>query len=459
LLVGLHVRDDRFARQILHRLDTGNEGSAPELTLLLEPAQVLEGRVTCADTGRPAAHARLTVHGETRKPNEPTFQHGQVHARADADGRFRVLSYHGNNLGVRVYPAGGTPYLAVTKDLAWPRGAVRQRLDLALPRGVLVRGRVVEEGPGRPVAGATITFWPQRTDNPHYRDDVIAGLWGEIKSGPDGAFRIAVLPGPGCLIAQGGTPDYLQRRVHYDAGSGTVTDAPIVRKGVLFPTQSPWFVNGLAALDLKPEAEPAEVKIVLRRGVTVTGRLVGPDGKPVAEARMLCRLPVASLGLGQLDPAVVCDGRFELPGCDAGTTYPVYFLDARNRRGAVALLSAKQAGAGPVTVRLEPCGSAAVRFVDAKGKPLSNYRLNPYDLHMLVQPGSADGKGVAEEVALESVDPRHYHGELTADAEGRLTLPALIPGATYRLAAGGRPAEFTAEAGKSLSLRDVTASR
>jgi hypothetical protein len=64
-------------------------------------------------------------------------------------------------------------------------------------------------------------------------------------------------------------------------------------------------------------------------------------------------------------------GAFDLPGCDPDRAVPVYFLDVENQLGAVVELSGKQAGE-PVTVRLAPCGTATVRFVDGDGRPLAN---------------------------------------------------------------------------------------
>src|SRR6202022_81320 len=122
--------------------------------------------------------------------------------------------------------------------------------------------------------------------------------------------------------------------------------------------------HGFAALDLKSAAKPPGLTVKLRRGVTIKGRLVGPDGKPVAEAEMLCRVIARS----NTFRAVVRNGRFELHGCDPQETYPVLFLDARHRLGAAVKLSAKHAAGDPVTVRLTPCGSARLRFVDAQGQ-------------------------------------------------------------------------------------------
>jgi hypothetical protein len=146
---------------------------------------------------------------------------------------------------------------------------------------------------------------------------------------------------------------------------------------------------------------------------------------------------------------LVRDGVFELRGCDAEVTYPVYFLDAKNKLGATAHLSAKEAAGKEVTVRLEPCGSAVVRFVDKQGKPRKGFR--PH-IDMLFRAGD---KGVyADSAWLVNIDRVNYPNlGPAADAEGHLTYPVLIPGATYFL--GEKPKELlTVKPGETLK-RDV----
>ena len=46
------------------------------------------------------------------------------------------------------------------KQGEWPKGAIEQSVDVALPRGVVVRGKITEEGTGRPVAGAVVRVTP-----------------------------------------------------------------------------------------------------------------------------------------------------------------------------------------------------------------------------------------------------------------------------------------------------------
>ena len=71
------------------------------------------------------------------------------------------------------------------------------------------------------------------------------------------------------------------------------------------------------------------------------------------------------------------------------------------------------------------------------------------------QGGQGGQKGAAPEaVRLPNLDRARY-GAPAADLGGRLTLPALIPGATYRAPELGQGKGFTPESGKVLDLSDV----
>ncbi len=59
---------------------------------------------------------------------------------------------------------------------------------------------------------------------------------------------------------------------------------------------------------------------------------------------------------------------------------------------------------------------------------------------------------------VENVDHDRYE-TLATDAQGQLTFPSLIPGATYRVMIGergwGMKKEFVAEAGKTVDLAEI----
>src|SRR5207244_6112321 len=95
-------------------------------------------------------------------------------------------------------------------------------------------------------------------------------------------------------------------------------------------------------------------------------------------------------------------------------------------------------GAKPLTVQLAPCGSAVVRYVDPKGKP--NAGQQPV-LQIVIHPGAnpfdrttlEKGLLFADTEFVSNLDRLNHWNGPRSDAQGRVTLPALIPGATYRL--------------------------
>jgi RNA polymerase sigma factor (sigma-70 family) len=442
--VTLLVQGDRFAWQPL-RLAADN--GAKEMTWSVSPARLLEGKVVCEDTDKPAANARAVI------------APAGIIVRTDAKGRFTLslpAVEQRNMPPLLVFPADGEPYLSVRQEIVWPRGATRHEVEVKLPRGVLVRGKVTEAGSGKPVAGAGVQFVPRESDNPNRRPNVLTGYQALAASGDDGSFRLAVLPGPCHLLVSGPGLDF----IHQEVGDAVLLSGK--------PGGARLYPDGLVKLDVAPNAEPKEVTVSLRRGVTVRGRLLDPDGKPVARAVMACRLLMRAVPSNWEVEAR--DGVFALHGCDLDKEYPVHFLDAEHGWGGTVTLSGKQAGGDPVTVRLAPCGRATARLVDADGKPRKDYSLRPLMLHLVLTPGppsydDAVRKGILaadEEFAenLVSRKERVARRNLKTDAEGRFSYPGLIPGATYRLSAFEADGivlkkEFRVEAEKALDLGDV----
>ena len=101
-----------------------------------------------------------------------------------------------------------------------PRGRSR-RLDIKLPRGVLIRGKVTEAGTGRPLAGVEHPVHPRSE-----RDDkVLSGWQAIVASQDDGSFQIAVPPGKGHLLVFGPTADYVLEEIGDRTGSTAVSPA------------------------------------------------------------------------------------------------------------------------------------------------------------------------------------------------------------------------------------------
>ena len=119
--------------------------------------------------------------------------------------------------------------------------------------------------------------------------------------------------------------------------------------------------------------------------------MVGPDDKPVAEAWV-----ISSAALGPSAPAwrfwqanyhaTARGGRFELRGLARETEIPVFFFDPKAKLGAVAHLSGKMASGGPITIRLQPCGTAIARLVDSEKRPVARFG-DEFLITMIITPG------------------------------------------------------------------------
>jgi hypothetical protein len=312
---------------------------------------------------------------------------------------------------------------------------VKHTLDLALLRGSLVRGKVTEEGTGKPVAGAQVRYVAQQ-DNPNL-NAAGAGPYNfangrdMVATGADGTFRIAGLPGRGYLLIEGPDADYVLRE---NGGQRQLFQGK--RGG------APWRSHGFVALDLQPDAEPPEAAVTLRRGVTLEGAVAGPDGQAVGDLQVFCRFEGFST-----HPVKVRGNHFELHGCNPEEKITVVFFDAVKSWGATATLSAGEAGGKPVRVTMAPCGSAQVRFLDKEGKPLADF----YPGLFLVL---APKEGETEAQTLQVVSPFRKLGPHT-DGDGSCTFSTLIPGATYRFGYAEIATTFTAEAGKAVKVPDV----
>ena len=128
------------------------------------------------------------------------------------------------------------------------------------------------------------------------------------------------------------------------------------------------------------------------------------------------------------------------------------------------------ADAGPVTVRLQPCGKARARLVDRAGQPVAHYQVN---FSIVGTPGPPRFSRAPEDVAalgadeefMANVDRLHYWNLRQTDEAGRIEFPALIPGALYRLADTSRigteqvgvqvRCDFTVEPGATVDLGDL----
>jgi hypothetical protein len=280
---------------------------------------------------------------------------------------------------------------------------------------------VTEQATGRPVPGASVQFQARRRRGGY--------VSGSTTAGEDGSFQIAVPTGKGTLMVLGPTLDYVIREI----GAGQLF-------GDGRPVGHRYYAHDIIAYEVKDGEASHELNPTLRPGRTLRGRVLGPAGETVPDAVILTRQQIDPHNLVWQGHSLIRarDGRFELPGFDPEQPSPAYFLDPEHEWGAAVEFSGRQAGE-ELTVRLQPCGQAKARFVGPDGQPVAKLNVMGY-FHLLMTPGAVRpfyvGGGeqlAADEAFLSNFDYKHYPNGPSTNADGRVTLPDLIPGAPYRI--------------------------
>jgi hypothetical protein len=463
----LHVRgSDRFApqdiwlnsgepeqrspRDATYRSIVKNSKPGEEAVIKLSPAKVFEGTVRYADTGEPAPYARLSVWASQQESGGSMSSVGGI---ADAAGHFHIAPEPGIRFGVAAYPSNGAPYLATDGDeLKWDDADQTKTVDVSLDRGVLVRGKVIEKDSGNPIAGASVQYVPRESTAPKSRRH-ISGWEGIQQTNDRGQFEIVVLPGRGSLFVHGPRNEYvLQETTSNQLNSG--------RPGGVRD-----YAHAIQPIEPMLDHSPQDVTLKLTRGATVHGTLVDEQGQPVDQALLVSWRSIHPYWLSWDGETVEnTGGQFEFGGLAPGETHDVHFLSAQHQLGATATLRADEPAPRVV---LHPCGAATMRTVNKKGEPVPHA---PVSVYLIARPGvdrydwtlMKAGAIAADMDFIQNIDRVSYHhpGSTDSDDQGRLTLPVLIPGATYAIEmnrwgdlAIGKT--FVAEAAKRLDLGDV----
>jgi hypothetical protein len=159
------------------------------------------------------------------------------------------------------------------------------------------------------------------------------------------------------------------------------------------------------------------------------GTVIGPDGKPLAGAR------VAGLTAGRR-PQILPTAKFAVRDMMPGTAHLLVFLHEKKHLGKLLAVRGKEDKA--VRARLEPLGSCCGRLVDGDGKPLGARRM----VALIELRDSREFVNLPHETLNQAgvygISPGAWH-EFTArrgktDRDGRFMIEGLLPGAEYRLA-------------------------
>jgi RNA polymerase sigma factor (sigma-70 family) len=405
---------------------------------LAAPDRPIRGVVRDKETGKPVAGVRVESFGNTR-PTE-----------TDKEGRYELLGYaKSKTYFLTATPGAGQPYFNASPRVPDTPGFTPLVADIDLIRGVQVRGRVTDKQTGRPFRGADIrvfTLYP----NPHAREGVGESASGvsSAVSGPDGSYSAVALPGPGivAVIAPGFDYKYTQALVTVkdmkeffktwvcpEGMKSQYTDEMILQAaGTHISAISQESYTALALIEPDPNAVAVTRDVALERAATVQGSISGPDGKAVAGATVFGLLP-SKFATTTLDSA-----DFTVRGINPRRTRELLFLHAGKGLGYHGEMRGDEKG--PLTIRLEPLGTASGRIVDKDGQPVAGLHINVFRSRW-IGPGGVQVK---------------------TDKDGRFRTAGLVPGQKYMLYPAERSLslkrgfDIVVESGQDKDLGEIT---
>lgn len=333
------------------------------------------------------------------------------------------------------------PYLPSLETVDIPADKDRVQADVKLKRGIWIRGRVTEAGTGNPVS-AFLHYYVFLT-NPHNKS--APGFHGALfkkisfyMTDKNGRYAIPGLPGRG-LVSVFALDDSRYPRA---AGAKQIRGARLMHDGTPaeFETDpAPCFsfnFNSLAEVNPADEAKSHVQNFQLDPGTILHGKILDPQGRPLAGAYYIGRLHARSGGLDPLpsEDFIVLKYRPDKPRT-------LQFWHKERRLAGWQVLRGPQEE--PITARLKPWGVLTGRLVDAQGKPRPEIVL------------SAAAGATRNDPAAARKLPGLYH---FTDKDGRFRIEGLAPGMKYSISAetaGKVVVDATVEPGETKDLGDV----
>jgi len=287
-----------------------------------KPTGVIKGRVTYVETGAPAAGVPLQAQGRAGNT-----VYGTHRATTDEDGHYSLDGLRAAEYRVQLSTQHTIEWTTLgKKGIKLAAGETKDGVNLVLIKGGIICGKVVEAGTGEPVAGASVCA-------------SASGALHLATTGADGSFRLRCPPG-----AYMACPMW-------------------VPKGYSRPERLGW----------RPATvrEGAEVEVrpfELTKGVTLVGRVVDPQGKPVSGVRVRV-VKNGSPIMADTD----AQGRFRLIDLLPNSRLTLRVATAGLVASPVVEVSDKPPE--ELEIKLLPFATLRGRVVDSEGKPVAGRKV------------------------------------------------------------------------------------
>ena len=279
----------------------------------------------------------------------------------DADGRYR-LDGLSKAAAYRLFikTAKGLPYTNATLKVPAPSPGLEPiTFDIAMKRGVVVRGKAIDKLTGRPIR-VSVNYYA-------FADNLNAKEYAGFSESydqhascdEDGQYEVIALPGRGIIAVR----DELGG---YRPASGYEKIMGYHAKEKFFDTLPesllPEVEAVIAEVVIDPKAESISLDLPADPGKSVAIEVVGPDGRRSAGRR---RKAWASRSRRAPSPSHRPASR-STPSTRRRPRRVVVMHEGKKLIGT-ALVKGNEAG--PVTIKLQPWGSVAGRIVDDEGRP------------------------------------------------------------------------------------------
>lgn len=313
-------------------------GAAAPVHIVLSPGARISGRVL-DDEGHPVAGVRVVLSPTAEGDLDAWHAYLRRDLRSsqiatDAEGRFQVSEVSAGRFNLRMDREG---FLPASRSVEIPDPPRDMDLEeVTLEAEVVLEGLVTDEH-GKPLAGARVySSLPDPASVSPERWQQLLESGRSSQTGTDGRFLL------GNLI----------RGHSYSLSAELDGYLPAKVSGIEAPTREP----------LRIELKPAP---------TLVGRVVGPDGRPVAMASVNARREGAPVHMPPIASADADEnGRFRLSFPAPG---PVTLAAVAHgyRTKVISGIEVPAGGeAGPVEVSLEPGAVLEGRVLDERGRPV-----------------------------------------------------------------------------------------
>jgi RNA polymerase sigma factor (sigma-70 family) len=378
------------------------------------PGQIVSGTVRDEKTKAPLPGAIVESY---QLAGTNLSQNTVYHTVADKEGHYRFTGLpRGKGNRIRIRPAKGQPYVPIVVDVPVKQPLVEAAVDADLPRGVFVDVTAKDKATGQPVPGSVSYFtFPDKPDPniPFQRGPYADSYDNFMPIGNDGTFRFVAAPRKAIIALR---TDWSKYPIAKEAPTTTIPAGLSSSNFAAFATITP-----------KAGDEPVKVDFILDAGGIVKGRVVGPDGNPLAGA--------LAAGLRHdwytdADwPGPSKAGEFTAMGLDPKHPRLLCFTHWEKKLAGSIVVRGDEKE--PVTVKLQPWATVSGRLLDEVGKPIPKATLWFTEV-----PRGKVGAPRALDVGLHVVERSGYKPspDPVTDEDGRFKVEGLVPGLKYNLA-------------------------